>query len=76
MKVHSITLRVMPDLNDYRCPRVCPGRSKDCHVTCEKHDTFRKLNEERKEKLRQDGLTVTEAMSDKLNFSNKRFYKI
>ena len=66
----------MPNINDYRCPRVCPGRSKDCHAECERHDTFRKLNEERKEKLRQDGLTVTAAMSDKLNFSNKRFYKI
>lgn len=66
----------MPDLNDYRCPPDCPKRSKTCHAECERHDIFRKLNEERKEKLRQDSLTVTEAMSDKLNFSNKRFYKI
>lgn len=66
----------MPNINDYRCPRVCPGRSKDCHSACERHDIFRKLNEKRKEKLWQDSLTVTEAMSDKLNFSNKRFYKI
>lgn len=28
---------------DYVCPVVCPGRSKDCHVSCERHDKFREL---------------------------------
>lgn len=66
----------MPNINDYRCPPDCSKRSKTCHAECERHDKYRALNEERKEKLRQNGLTVTAAMSDKLNFSNKRFYKI
>ena len=30
---------------DYICPRVCPGRSKDCHSTCERHKKFRSLAE-------------------------------
>jgi len=30
---------------DYICPRMCPGRSKDCHSTCERHKKFRSLAE-------------------------------
>ena len=30
---------------DYICPRVCPGRNKDCHSTCERHKKFRSLAE-------------------------------
>lgn len=66
----------MQNANDYRCPKVCPERSKTCHAECERHDKYRALNEERKKKQREENLTVTKAMSDKVNFSNKRFYKI
>ena len=31
---------------DYICPVVCTGRSKDCHVNCERHDKFRELREQ------------------------------
>lgn len=67
MKVHSITLRAMPDLNDYRCPRVCPGRSKYCHSTCERHATFRELNAERLKAVHNEHMTLTEAVRVKLN---------
>lgn len=44
------------DYRDYRCPRECPGRSKDCHIDCERHEKYRELNEERKKAVWQDQL--------------------
>ena len=34
---------------DYVCPIVCTGRSKDCHVSCERHDKFRELREQERQ---------------------------
>lgn len=66
----------MQRANDYRCPPGCPKRRPACQSSCPRYAKYHELNEERKAAERREQLTVTAAMHDRLNFSNKRFYKI
>lgn len=59
-------------LYDYRCPKVCPGRSKTCHHTCERHAIYRELNEQRKRGVQNENLTITEAFKKKLAKTEER----
>ena len=46
----------MSNVNDYRCPKDCPERSKTCHAECERHKKYRELNEQRKKLAWENGL--------------------
>lgn len=66
----------MQSINDYRCPPGCPERRPACQSGCPRYAMYYELNEERKAAERRDNLTITAAMQEKLNFSNRRFYKV
>ena len=61
----------MEDYRDYRCPKECSGRSKDCHIACERHEKYRELNAKRLKTDHDEQLTITEAFRKKLNKTTK-----
>ena len=67
-------LRDMEDYRDYRCPKECSGRSKDCHIACERHEMYRELNAKRLKAEHDEQLTITEAFRKKLNKTVKTRY--
>lgn len=67
-------LRDMEDYRDYRCPKECSGRSKDCHIACERHEKYRELNAKRLKAEHDEQLTITEALRKKLNKTAKTRY--
>ena len=56
----------MEDYRDYRCPKDCSGRSKDCHIACERHEKYRELNAKRIKAEHDESITITEAHRKKL----------
>lgn len=73
-RVQNAELRDMEDYRDYRCPKECSGRSKDCHIACERHKKYRKLNAQRLKAEHDEQLTITEAFHKKLNKTVKTRY--
>ena len=67
-------IRDMEDYRDYRCPRECSGRSKDCHIACERHEKYRELNAKRLKAEHDEQLTITEAFRKKFNKTVKTRY--
>ena len=57
---------IMENCKDYRCPRDCPGRSKDCHASCERYEKFCELNAKRLKAEHDESITITEAHRKKL----------
>ena len=73
-RVQNAELRDMEDYRDYSCPKECSGRSKDCHIACERHGKYRELNAQRLKAEHDEQLTITEAFRKKLNKTVKTRY--